>query len=228
MQKLLCVEDSPETVLILEATLKGYAVTFANTVSHATQYLRDEKYDLMLLDIELPDGDGNDLCENLPEHNGQMPIMFLTSRKDFSAKATAFALGAEDYIQKPFDPRELRLRIDSKLKRLMRQHSEAQRLTFGKTTLNLLEQRVHGPGHSGKNAIDLTKLEFKILWLLARTPNKIFSRNEIVERVWGAETAITERAVDVHVSNARRKLQTTDVDIEAVIGSGYRLLIRKS
>ncbi len=226
MIKILCVEDSPETLTILRATFNGHEVHTAPSLALARERLSAEKFSILLLDIDLPDGNGMDLCAELPKMNQNLPVIFLTGKSDFPTKASAFALGAEDFVQKPFDPKELRLRTEAKARRNMQLQKAARLISIGEIVCNLDEQRIYSSREPSRT-INLTSLEFRILVLLARTPNKIFTRFEILERVWGMESDVTERAVDVHISNLRKKLQLTDVHIEGVIGTGYRVVIRQ-
>lgn len=223
MDRILCVEDSAETLLILETTLRGYDFKVASTTERARELLRSEKFDLLLVDIELPDGTGMDLCVDLPEQNQGLPIIFVTGKKDFSAKVTAFALGADDFIQKPFDPKELKLRVDAKVSKHKKFANQSRLLTIGQVTCNLSDQRAYIRTGGATVPVNLTAIEFRILSLLAGSPSKIFARSEIVERVWGYDTSITERAVDVHVSNLLLKLRPSNVDITGVVGSGYQI-----
>lgn len=226
MIKILCVEDSPETLAILQATFNGHEVHTAANLALARERLASERFSILLLDIDLPDGNGMDLCAELPEMNRHLPVIFLTGKGDFPTKVSAFALGAEDFVQKPFDPKELRLRTESKARKSQQQQKAAQLIRVGDILCNLDEQRVYSTREPSR-MINLTGLEFRILVLLARTPNKVFTRFEILERVWGIESDVTERAVDVHISNLRKKLQLSDVQIEGVIGTGYRVVVRQ-
>lgn len=218
MGRVLCVEDDLDVLAILEATLRGHDLRFARTVRESEDALNSgEFFHLILLDIELPDGSGLDLMSRHAAEFEELPVILLTGKKDLSWKAAAFALGAEDFIEKPFQPQELRLRVEAKLRREQRKRT----LHIGTLTCSLDEQRLYKGAK--REAVDLTTLEFRIFTLLARTPQKIFARGEILDRVWGSHVAVTERAVDVHVSNLRKKLEGTGVSIEAVVGAGYRL-----
>ncbi len=216
--RVLCVEDGLDTIAILEATLRGHDLRFARSLREAEEALTSgEFFHLILLDIELPDGSGIDLMSRHASEFEDVSVILLTGKTDLSWKAAAFALGAEDFIEKPFDPQELRLRVEAKLRREQRRRT----LHLGSLTCSLDEQRLFkGPQ---REPVDLTTLEFRIFTLLARTPQKIFARGESLDRVWGSHVAVTERAVDVHVSHLRNKLEDTGVTIEAVVGAGYRL-----
>lgn len=222
MHRILCVEDGEETRDIIQASLRGQHLTFATTAEQASALLIQNRYSMVLIDIELPDGNGFEVIADSQDRLKNIPVIFLTSKIDFASKASAFSLGADDYIQKPFDPRELKLRVEAKLRKL-EQADEAD-IELGPLILNLREQRIFHQDAS-VTPIDLTSLEFRIFHLLAKTPNRIFSRESILERVWGNSVSVSDRAVDVHVSNLRRKLAGTGVTIDTVIGSGYRVLI---
>lgn len=227
MEKILCVEDGEDTLLLLAATLDSHQLIFARTLKHAIQCLTSEVYSLVIIDVDLPDGSGLEVLAATSEQLRGTPIIFLTGKSDFATKVSAFSLGADDYIQKPFDPKELRLRVDSKLRKTAHLRRDDTSFKMGPVTVNVQEQRIYSSDACSK-PIELTSLEFRIFQLLARTQNKIFSRDEILDRVWGNSFAVTDRAVDVHVSNLRKKLAGTGVTIEAVIGSGYRVLVSES
>lgn len=226
MHRILCVDDSPETLMILEATLKGHHLHFAKSLKEATNSLEKETFALLLLDIDLPDGKGFDIVSRFSQRLTKTPVFFLTGAKDFSSKVTAFNLGAEDFIVKPFDPQELKLRVDAKLRKVDSDQDNKSLLRVGPLLCNIQEQRVLCEG--GQPAVDLTSLEFRIFHLLAQAPQKIFSRSEILERVWGHSISVTDRAVDVHISNLRKRLQDTGVGIEAIVGTGYRIRSQNS
>jgi len=225
MNKILCVEDSPETIQILETALTGHHLSFATTIQQALQLLNNDHFNMLLLDVELPDGNGFEVLAVSAERLKNTGVIFLTGRRDFASKVSAFSLGADDFIEKPFDPKELKLRVDSKLRKMSsntQQGEESYRV--GNLVCNPQEQRLY-TDQAEKKFIDLTSLEFRIFYLLSRTPNKIFSRAEILDRLWGNSYSVSERAVDVHISNLRKKLLPTNVGIEAVISSGYRIKV---
>lgn len=225
MHKILCVEDSQETIHILENALAGHHLAFATTVSQALNILNNDHFSMMLLDVELPDGNGFEVLAVSAERLKNTPVIFLTGRRDFASKVSAFSLGADDFIEKPFDPKELKLRVDSKLRKMSANQQQGEEsYKVGNLVCNPQEQRIYTDQAENK-FIDLTSLEFRIFYLLSRTPNKIFSRAEILDRLWGNSYSVSERAVDVHISNLRKKLLKTNVGIEAVISSGYRIKV---
>lgn len=223
MYRILCVEDSEDTILLLEHALKGHQVVFARTVREALNYVEKDMFDLFLIDIELPDGTGLEFVARLPVNLKDLPILFLSGRQDFSAKVSAFSLGADDFVPKPFHAEELKLRIDARLRKKAARAGQGGTFTIGDLVCSPQEQRIARNGDN--KSIELTSLEFRIFRLLTTTPNRIYQREEILNKVWSGCVAVTDRTVDVHVSNLRKKLTGSKVKIETVIGMGYRVVI---
>lgn len=223
MHNVLCLDDCPSVLEILESTLNHHRLFLANSIESAVELLKKHPISLALLDVSLPDGTSLELAASQPLLLRNVPVIYLTSKNDFSTKVTAFSLGADDYIQKPFDPRDLRLRVDARLKKIQESKQAALVLRLGNLICDINEQRVYDS--QGSQAFPLTGLEFKIFHLLARHSTKIFTREEILERVWGTECSVTERAIDVHISHLRKKISKSNVSVEGVIGLGYRLQV---
>lgn len=222
MQKILCVDDAPDVLLMMEQIFQGYDYSLASSLRQASGLVDRTKYSVILLDVELPDGNGFDfLTTSVGRLNGSQ-IIFLTGRNDIASKASAFSLGADDYVVKPFDPTELKFRVDAKLRKAASAATQQSLLRVGGLICNLQDQTVCKTDSGAP--LDLTFIEFKIFRLLATTPNKIFARSEILDRVWGHAVSVTDRVVDVHISNLRKKIMECGVTIEAVIGTGYRIL----
>ncbi len=222
MQKILCVDDAPDVLLMMEQIFQGYDYSLASSLKQASGLVDRTKYSVILLDVELPDGSGFDFMTSQPSRLSGSQVIFLTGRGDIASKASAFSLGADDYVVKPFDPAELKFRVDAKLRKAATNANQQAILRVGNLTCNLQDQTVCKT-ESGQ-PLDLTFIEFKIFRLLASTPNKIFSRSEILDRVWGHAISVTDRVVDVHISNLRKKINDSGVSIEAVIGTGYRII----
>ncbi len=222
MQKILCVDDAPDVLLMMEQIFQGYDYSLASSLQQASGLVDRSKYSVILLDVELPDGSGFDFMTSAIGRLNGSQIIFLTGRNDIASKASAFSLGADDYVVKPFDPTELKFRVDAKLRKAAASVNQQSLLRVGGLVCNLQDQTVCKTD-SGE-PLDLTFIEFKIFRLLATTPNKIFGRSEILDRVWGHAVSVTDRVVDVHISNLRKKIMNNGVTIEAVIGTGYRIL----
>ncbi len=226
MPKILCIEDAEDSVVMLQSTFRSSELTVASTIREASELLRSRSFDLIILDIDLPDGSGLELLSDLSSETEVPPVILLTGKTDFTAKATAFSLGAEDFVVKPFDPRELKLRVDARIRKTARVRQEQGNFQIGELICNVAEQRLYPKDRRGSDrdiTPALTASEFKIFALLAKTPNKVFTRAEILDRIWGDDLHVSGRSVDVHVSNMRKKVNPLGVDVEAVVGVGYRV-----
>jgi len=227
MQKILVIDDAEEIAVSVEAALSSSLVDVdaAYTVKEALAKTSAYLYDLIIIDIMLPDGDGFDLLLKIRNLEGyaQVPVVFLTGREDVSSVVSAFSLGAEDYIVKPFHLLELRARIERRLVhrevKPVNQGSEDQ-IIAGQLVISPLSQRVKLRGKA--DFIPLTAREFKILLLLVKSPDHVFSRKNILDKVWGSDITVTDRTVDAHICYLRKKLQQFSGSIESVSGEGYR------
>lgn len=225
MEKILCIEDAPDVIAIIETAFKDHEILWAKSINEAKRQITQGSYQAVLLDIELPDGDGLALLgEGLLDPH-KVPIVLLTGKKDFASKVTAFTLGAEDFIVKPFDPVELKLRVEAKIKKFAHTQEEAN-FKVGDLVCSSYEQKIWQVNGNVKEAISLTSLEFRLFITLAKKPERIYSRADLLEKVWGSELNVTDRTVDTHVAHLRKKLVKSNVSIETVFGSGYRLRVR--
>ncbi len=224
MNKVLIVDDAEEIILAVESALAplGVETMTAQTVSEALQKAAVNLFDLVIIDIMLPDGDGFDLFTKIRSLHDykKVPVIFLTAKDDIASKVSAFSLGADDYVVKPFHLLELRARVENKLKKHAEMSMEGDQITAGPLTLEVSSQRlkVRGKGEF----IALTPREFKILLLLVKSPDRIFSREYILDKIWGQDVFVTDRTVDAHVCYLRKKLSKFSTHIESVPGEGYR------
>lgn len=223
MNSILCVEDSEDSILILQSTLKDFNVVFAKTLAEAKVILSAEKFSLIILDLELPDGNGLEVLSSLNDFIQNASVIVVTGKNDFSYKVSAFSLGADDFMLKPYDPRELKLRVESKIRKMAQKSQDEHSLRMGDIICNIQEQRIYFS--YGKKLADITSIEMRIFRLFCQNPQKVFSRDEILEKVWGPSVAISDRAVDVHISNLRKKLSSSNVNVEAIVGEGYRIKV---
>jgi len=224
MARILVVEDSSEERhLIARALASGERLVFAASVAEGLERLRSEVFDLALLDVTLPDGDGFQLLSLLrnDERLGELPVVFLTARSATPDKVLAFSLGAEDYLEKPWDPQELRARVQARLRRLQAASEQAPVLRRGDLCLDLGSYRLFACSGDVETELELTPHEFRLLYRLASREDQVFDRAHLLEAVWGS-TVVTERTVDTHVYNLRRKLGPYGRCIESVRGVGYR------
>lgn len=226
MKSILCVEDNPEIQILVEAALDHLQVVPAITLAQAKAILQIQNFDLVILDLELPDGDGMKFLASLgPKGEGaEVPVFILTSRADTANKVIAFSLGVDDFLTKPFDPLELKARVDSKLKKIETRKEKIDHLKLKDLTIDVQAQRVYVNSGAVPETVNLTSLEFRILLTLARSPDRVFTRSQLLDKVWGSDVSITDRTVDTHVGHLRKKLSPSKVRIETVLNEGYRLI----
>ncbi|HVK62614.1 MAG TPA: response regulator transcription factor [Bdellovibrionales bacterium] len=225
MAKILVVEDSSESYQLIHRMLSGSAhLDWAKTQKEAAALLEKKEFDLILLDVVLPDGDGYQLCSLIQAHEkwNLTPIIFLTAKNSVSDRVLGFAIGADDFVSKPFDALELKARIDSKLRKRERALNDLDNIRIGALEINKSSQRVFVSENGESRQLDLTPLEFKILLLLASKPNVVVTRDEILDSVWGKNVHVYSRSVDTHMSKLRKKLEEHSHYISSVHGSGYR------
>jgi len=217
------VDDEPDILELVALHLDraGYAVRTYPDAGGFTRSLADRVPDLVVLDLMLPDADGLDVCRELKQEarTATVPVIMLTARGDEFDRVLGLELGADDYITKPFSPKELVARV----KAVLRRHEKKQAtrtIELGPDAtidLNRFEVKVDG------RKADLTTTEFKILAILAERRGWVFSRDEILDRLWGTEKAVLDRTVDVHITNLRKKLKRAGRLIRNVRGVGYKL-----
>jgi two-component system, OmpR family, phosphate regulon response regulator PhoB len=221
---VLAVEDSIDEQLRLGRVLEPHLhVVFEKTLEGALRRLESDAVDLVLLDVSLPDGDGFQLCSMLrgDDRFRGLPVIFLTSRSETRDKVLAFSLGAEDYVEKPYDALELRARIQAKLRRARGEGAQAELLCRGDLQLHAPSLRASLRDGARTTPLDLTPHEFRLLYHLAAGEDRVFTRLQLLEAVWGP-TIVVERTVDTHVCNLRRKLGPYRDCVESIRGVGYR------
>lgn len=189
----------------------------------ARNYLRHQIPALILLDIGLPDGNGLELCAELQGESPtrEIPIIFLTGQGEVAHKVTAFAMGAEDYLVKPFSPLELKARLEARLKKLQNKNGSGSTICRGMLEIDAATQRVFRLEGSIRVAISLTPKEFKLLFHLARFEDRVFSRDQLLTLAW-TDAQVYDRTVDTHISAIRKKLGHLSEYIESISGEGYR------
>jgi two-component system phosphate regulon response regulator PhoB len=234
MQKVLLVEDSEVFQEIVASALEGLGVSLlcVASASEAWSQLARENFDLILLDVLLPDENGFDLCARLQAQakTRDIPIFLITGKKDVSDKVAGFAAGADDYIVKPFDLNELRARVGAKLAKLAKA-GKAKRQSFldsgyvtvGKMRIDVAGQKVFLGESSSKKAVSLTPAEFRILYHLARHAGEIVSGRQLMSAVWGEDLHVVEQNLYTHMHSLRKKLGSRASSIVSVRGGGYRL-----
>ncbi|MCE2465402.1 MAG: response regulator transcription factor [Dehalococcoidia bacterium] len=223
-ERVLVVEDDPNTLEIVELYLRrdGYEVLVAKDGMEGLALSEEQSPDLVILDLMLPKLHGMDLCQRLRQVKN-VPIIMLTAMVEEKDRLAGLEIGADDYVTKPFSPRELAARVKAVLRRTARDAnaSEEGELARGGVTLDLRRHLVHAHGEQ----IDLTPTEFRLLAMLMQETGRTFSRAQIIDQVLGYDFDGFDRTVDAHVSNLRRKLKAgpdgEDI-IRTVYGVGYR------
>jgi len=222
--KVLVVEDDPRISDVLEYALKaeGHDVQKAQRGREAIEIAQRSAPALIVLDVGLPDIDGFEVCRSVRKFS-DVPVIFLTSRSDEIDRVVGLEIGGDDYVVKPFSPRELLARIKAITRRRDRAVPAAagtpaeSELRYGPITIDSEKFRVR----SGNREIVLTAQDFKLLELLVRHPGRVFTRAQVLNRAWGDGGLVTDRTIDVHVKSLRKKFGKLDF-IETVRGIGYR------
>jgi DNA-binding response OmpR family regulator len=223
MKTVLVVDDEPKIVELARDYLEraGYRVLSAFDGRAALATARSQRPDLLVLDLGLPELDGLDVARALRAESA-IPIVMLTGRSDESDKLVGLAIGADDYVTKPFSPKELVARVRAVLRRSERPPTAADVIREGDLTLDVPRMRVT----VADREVDLTPTEFQLLATLAREPGRVFTRGQLLDAVHGDSFESYERAIDAHVKNIRRKLEpdaATPRYLLTVYGVGYRL-----
>jgi len=220
---VLVVDDDVKTVELVKVYLNrdGYGVLTAYDGVEALRVARESNPDLVVLDLMLPDVDGLEVCRTL-RHESDVPIIMLTARTTDQDKLTGLDSGADDYVTKPFSPKELAARVRAVLRRLPGERGPAQ-ITHGELTMNLVRREAWLAGR----LLALTDVEFKLLGVLAREPGRVFSRGDLIEKALGYDFAGFDRTIDVHILNLRRKIEQAPNRpryIKTVYGAGYKFV----
>lgn len=224
--RILVVEDEADLAELVAINLRGagHDVTIAHDGSTAMAELQRAQPDLLVLDVMLPDMSGLEICRRL-RRNPQtirLPVVMLTARSDEVDRVVGFEVGADDYVPKPFSPRELVLRVEAILRRTIApaEVEGPQVITLGDLVIDVPAHRVEVRGEE----VLLTALEFRLLLDLATRAGRVQSRDALLDRVWGYSPNVETRTVDTHVKRLREKLGAGAAQIETVRGVGYRAL----
>ena len=222
-KRVLVVDDDVKTVELVKLYLDrdGYRVLSAYDGVEALRLARESHPDLIVLDLMLPGIDGLELCRTL-RNESDVPIIMLTAKTTDQDKLTGLNLGADDYVTKPFSPRELAARVRVILRRLPGERGPDE-LKHGELTVNFLRHEASLAGRP----LNLTMVEFKLLGVLAKEPGRVFTRAQLIEKALGYDFEGFDRTIDVHILNLRRKLEPAPNHpryIKTVYGAGYKLV----
>ncbi len=221
MARILVVEDDRDLAMLLDddLTAEGHSIEVVSDGASASLRGREPSWDLIILDVMLPGRDGFDVCRDIRRAHVHTPIIILTAKTHEAEKILGLDLGADDYVTKPFSPRELRSRIRALLRRAKGEAEDIFR--FGDVTVDFARAELR----RGKEVIELTPLEFKLLGVFARNCGRVLSRDQLIQDAWGGQTFVTDRAVDGHIVALRRKIEDDPArprHLVSVRGLGYR------
>jgi two-component system alkaline phosphatase synthesis response regulator PhoP len=223
MTRILVVEDEPGIALGLEDDLRmeGYDVEVIHDGAAASKRARESAFDLILLDVMLPGKDGFEICRELRRAGSRTPILMLTARTQEAEKVMGFELGADDYVTKPFSTRELRARIKALLRRAAGPDEAAEEsYRFGNVEVDFQRRELRNDGKT----VELTPLEFRLLALFIESAGRVLSRDRLLSGAWGPDTFASDRIVDNHIANLRRKIEPDPANpryLRNVRGMGY-------
>jgi len=222
--KILVVDDEPDAVELVAFNLKsaGLEVVTATDGPNAIKQARLHGPDLILLDLMLPEVDGLEVCKILRRDaaTSAIPIIMLTARAAEVDRILGFELGADDYVTKPFSPRELVLRVKNLLRRRNNDHEKAERMQLGELLIDVPRHVVSVAGRG----VDLTATEFRLLTVLAQRRGRVQSREQLLRDVWQYDNLIDTRTVDTHMRRLREKLGRAARHLDTVRGVGYRVV----
>ena len=226
-QKILIVEDEPDIRKLVQYNLaqERFKVVEAADGEQALKVLRREKFDLVILDLMLPGLSGIELCRILRERSetSQLPILMLTAKAGEADKVLGLEMGADDYLTKPFSPREMVARVKAILRRSESVPIDNDAVGYDKGPLKIdystYEVFIHG------REVKLTLKEFELLHFMVRNPNRVLNRDQLLDKVWGNETFVTPRTVDVHIRRLRKAIEKDDRKPKWILtlrGVGYK------
>ncbi len=225
---VLVVEDDQDIAALLIQSLKqaGLEVVHSSSIAQALQYVRQQAFTLVILDLSLPDGDGLDLCRQLKQTDPEQAILMVSARHAEIDRVVGLELGADDYISKPFSVMEFQARVRSLLRRVLllttaRSNPPSELVRVGDLMIDKHQHRVTLKGIT----LDLTATEFELLEFFAQQPRRVFTRSQLLSSVWGYHHSGYEHTVNSHINRLRSKLETNPQQpkmIETVWGVGYR------
>ncbi|MCU7866831.1 MAG: response regulator transcription factor [Candidatus Thiodiazotropha sp. (ex Lucinoma borealis)] len=220
MPHILLIDDDQALAAPLKEYFTRYGLELESVTlpSQGLKHIEQSTPDLVILDIMLPEMDGFEVCRTIRKQSN-LPILMLTARGEVMDRVIGLELGADDYLAKPFEPRELVARVQNILKRSTTQPTTRKQIELGDLILDLVQQNAW----IGERALNLTTLEYRLLALLVQHPGQAFSRDEILNAVKGIDADLYTRSVDILISRLRQKLQPLDY-IKTVWGTGYRLV----
>jgi DNA-binding response OmpR family regulator len=225
MKKILIIEDEESILMALEDNLRleGYEVACAVDGEQGFLLAKEQKFDLLILDIMLPKMDGFEVCKRLRKDGINTPILMLTAKSQEIDKVLGLELGADDYVTKPFSPRELLARVKALLRRAGQSSQDTDKYRFGEIEVDFTRYEARKKG----SLFYLTALEFDLIHFLIKHRSQVMSRDSILDEVWGRDVYVQSRTVDKHIADLRKKIEddpSNPVHIIGVRGVGYKFI----
>lgn len=225
MKKILIIEDDPATITGLEESLKDEHFEVSTSMSGQMGYEKalDGKYDLIILDIMLPEKNGTEICRDLRKNGVSTPILMLTGKKEETDKVIGLEIGADDYVTKPFSLRELIARVKALLRRPQEIRPDVEEYLFSDVYLNFKRNEVK----KGSIQIKLSAMEFKVMHYFVQREGEVIERNQLLNEVWGYENYPSTRTVDNFILNLRKKIEddhTNPKHLLTIHGAGYKFV----
>ncbi|HEY6626236.1 MAG TPA: response regulator transcription factor [Ignavibacteriaceae bacterium] len=225
MKKILIIEDDPATLTGIEETLKEEHFDVSTVMSGQMGYdkAKEGKYDLIILDIMLPEKNGIDICKDLRKDGVNTPILMLTGKKEEIDKVIGLEIGADDYVTKPFSIRELVARVKALLRRPQEIRPEVEEYSFNNVYLNFKKQEAK----KGAELIELSVMEYKVMKYFIQREGEVIERNKLLDEVWGYENYPSTRTVDNFILNLRKKIEddhSNPKHLLTVHGAGYKFV----
>jgi DNA-binding response OmpR family regulator len=225
MKKILIIEDDPATLTGIEETLKEEHFDVSTVMSGQMGYekAKEGKYDLIILDLMLPEKNGIDICKDLRRDGINTPILMLTGKKEEIDKVIGLEIGADDYVTKPFSIRELVARVKALLRRPQEIRPEVEEYSFDNIYLNFKKQEAK----KGNNPFELSVMEFKVMKYFIQREGEVIERNKLLDEVWGYENYPSTRTVDNFILNLRKKIEADHSNPKHLLtihGAGYKFV----
>ncbi len=216
MEKILIIEDEESVLMALEIDLRieGYQVSSAKDGITGLSMAKEQGYDLVILDIMLPEMNGFEVCKQLRQTGITTPVLMLTAKSQEVDKVLGLELGADDYVTKPFSPRELRARINALFRRMKKTQQGIDQYHFGNMDIDFKKHEVL----KNRQTVYLTALEFAMLHFLIKYKDQVVSRDSILDNVWGRDVYVYPRAVDTHIAHLRKKIEDDPENPKYIIG----------
>jgi DNA-binding response OmpR family regulator len=226
MEKILIIEDEQSILMALtdDLGLEGYEIASARDGLEGLEMAKDERYDLIVLDIMLPKMDGFEVCKQLRQAGVGTPILMLTAKSQEIDKVLGLELGADDYVTKPFSPRELLARVKAILRRVKSTQDQMDVYRFSDVEIDFKKYEVKKKGQP----VYLTSLEFSLIGFLIKHKDEVLDRSTILDEVWGKDVYVLPKTVDTHIGHLRKKIEDDPAHPKHIIGvrgMGYKLIV---